>query len=82
MTLTRRIFHSRPFAILAIVLAASATAYRVVERQQRLRDQENKLRIENEVRQSIEQLKIGQMMKPLSEAAHDSGPSTVVNEER
>ena len=82
MTLTRRIFHSRPFAILAIVIAASATAYRVVERQQRLRDQENKIRIKNEVLQSIDQLKIEQMMKPLSEAAQDSGPSTVVNEER
>lgn len=82
MTLTRRFFHSRPFAIMAIVIAASATAYRVVERQQRLRDQENKIRIENEVRQSIDQLKIEQMMKPLSEAAQDSDSSTDVNEAR
>lgn len=68
MTL-KRIFSSRIFAAIAIIAAASATAYRYQERQHRLREQQEKRRIETDVKASIENLKLDNTLKPLSEAA-------------
>jgi type II secretory pathway pseudopilin PulG len=64
----KRIMTSRIFAIIAIVLAASATAYRYVDRQQRVREQQNKQRIEADVKNAIENLHLENTIKPLSEA--------------
>jgi len=64
----KRIMTSRTFAVIAIVLAATAAAYRYVDRHQRLREQQNKQRIEADVKNSIDKLHLEDSIKPLSEA--------------
>lgn len=64
----KRIMTSRTFAVIAIVLAASATAYRYIDRQQRLRENQTKQRIEADVKNSIDKLHLEDSIKPLSEA--------------
>jgi hypothetical protein len=64
----KRIITSRIFAVIGIVLAASAIAYRYVDRQQRVREQQNKQRIEADVKNSIDNLHLENTIKPLLEA--------------
>lgn len=64
----KRILSSRVFAAVAIIVAATATAYRYQERQQSFRKQQEKQRIEADVKASIENLKLENKIKPLSEA--------------
>lgn len=67
----KRIMTSRTIAVIAIVLAASATAYRYIDRQQRIRENQNKQRIEADVKNSIDKLHLEDSIKPLSEAGKE-----------
>jgi hypothetical protein len=64
----KQLLSSRIFATIAVFVAATATAYLYQERQQRLREQQDKRRIEAEVKAAIESLELNNTIKPLSEA--------------
>jgi hypothetical protein len=64
----KQLLSSRIFATVAVFVAATATAYLYQERQQRLREQQDKRRIEAEVKAAIESLELNNTIKPLSEA--------------
>jgi uncharacterized protein YaiL (DUF2058 family) len=67
----KRLLSSRVFATVAIIVAATATAYRYQERHQHLHEQQDKRRIEKDVKASIESLKLENTIKPLSESTSE-----------
>lgn len=64
----KRLLSSRVFASVAIIVAAVAKAYRYQERQQHSHEQQDKRRIEKDVKASIESLKFENTIKPPSES--------------
>ncbi|MBN8600241.1 MAG: hypothetical protein J0M26_04400 [Planctomycetes bacterium] len=64
----KRIFYSRIFTCVIILIAGGASAYRYMERQKRWNDARDKQRIEADVKESIDDLNLDNVIKPLVEA--------------
>jgi|GEM_PF-2236178 hypothetical protein len=67
----KRIFYSRIFIGIIILIAGGASAYRYIERQKRWNDAREKQRIKAEVKKSIDDLQLDNVIKPLIEAGTD-----------
>lgn len=67
----KRIFYSRIFTFVIILIAGGASAYRYMERQKRWNDAREKQRIETDVKKSIDNLNLNHVIKPLMEAGTD-----------
>lgn len=65
-----KIFHSTWFAVLAVILAGTAIAYKRISRQERAASQATQQRIQSDVANSIGNIKIE--MKPLLQSPSEN----------
>lgn len=67
----KKIYHSTWFAVVLIILAGGAIAYRRINRQTRMNERITNERIERDVAESIGKIDI--KLPPLSQAGENSG---------